>query len=61
MTDSEYVNNKSDVKIYNLDMSLIKYTKKQVEKLMIDDLIKNGKPTTRLIKFTKDILSEKEA
>lgn len=54
-----YLNKKLGVKIFdesNLNvLKLIKYTKKEIKNLCIDDLIENGKWSKRLINIVHEI------
>ena len=65
MSNSQLVNLKLGVNIYDEkfkdELILVQYTKNEIKKLMIDDLIsEENKPTIRLIKFTRDILNNAE-
>lgn len=55
------VNDRLDVKIYDetciAGLKIIKYSKQDIKRLHIDDLVNDkGHATQRLINFTKDIL-----
>ena len=58
------VNSALGVQIYNETnikrLEVIKYNKKEIQKLMIDDLVlPQGEGTDRLVRFTRDILFRK--
>jgi len=57
------VNDRLGCKIYDennvYDLLIIRYTKKEIKELCIDDLIKNNRPTSRLIQLTNEILEAK--
>ena len=64
MSYSQLINLKLGVDIYDEkfkdELILVPYTKKQIKKLMIDDLIsEDSKPTLRLIKFIREILADR--
>lgn len=57
------INKRLDVKLFDESdihrLRLLKFTKKDIKRLMIDDLIDDkGKGTERLARFVKDILWE---
>lgn len=56
------INEKLGVKIFDesnlVVLKLIKYTKKQIKELQIDDLIQDGKWSNRLIRIVHEIQTE---
>ena len=55
------INNKLGVKIFDVEclerLRIIKYTKSEIKKLMIDDLVnERGQGTERLSRFVRDII-----
>lgn len=55
------INDKLGVKIFDVEclerLKIVKYTKSEVKKLMIDDLVnEQGKGTERLSKFVREII-----
>lgn len=62
MNRAKLLNNKLGVNIFDESSDLLKinnFSKKEIKKLMIDDLIyEKNKPTPRLLNLTKEILGE---
>lgn len=62
MNRAKLLNNKLGVNIFDESSDLLKinnFSKKEIKKLMIDDLIyEKNKPTKRLLNLTKEILGE---
>lgn len=59
--DAVKINDRLDVKIFNETnikrLEIIKYSKKEIKEMMIDDLVnEKGQGTDRLANFVKDIL-----
>lgn len=56
---AKHINEKLGVAIFDeqspIDLKLIKYSKKEIKELCIDDLIQDGKWTNRLIMLVDDI------
>lgn len=56
------INEKLGVKIFDesnlVVLKLIKYTKKQIKELQIDDLIQDGKWSNRLIRIVHEIQTD---
>jgi hypothetical protein len=56
------INEKLGVKIFDesnlVVLKLIKYTKKQIKELQIDDLIQDGKWSNRLIRLVHEIQTD---